>query len=883
LDQRSRPDNGVVRLVSGNRRSSPPGDRIEDKNRMAAPAISGLDDVTFLENTVNTTPQIIDSSVSFSDADEDFNTGTLTVSGVLAEDTISIHSVGNNPGEISYNSGTGEVSYGGVVFGIVTGGVGADLTIVFDADATSAAIQALIENLTYANSSDAPTAVRTLTINVTDAAANSLVGDGAVQITVTAETDTFTGDGGANVVSGSAGNDILNGLGGDDTLIGGGGNDRLRGGTGADTMQGGTGDDIYVVDNALDTTDETGGDGTDTVATTISWTLTTGTENLTLAGVGGAIDGTGNTADNLITGNASANILSGLDGNDTINADGGNDTVSGGDGSDTLNGEVGDDTLNGDAGTDTLNGGNGADTLDGGLGADGMTGGLGNDIFYVDDVGDTVNENLGEGNDEVRAAITYGLGGNVENLTLTGGGDIDGTGNALRNVITGNTGANTIHAGAEVDTVSGGDGNDTIYGEAGNDVLNGDNGADLLDGGDGDDTLVGGAGADYLRGGVGADRMSGGTGNDYYVVDSVGDTTDETGGDGVDSVISRVTWTLRDGTENLTLAAPGGAINGTGNAADNVIVGNSSANLLWGLDGNDNINGDGGNDTLRGGNGADTLDGSVGNDTLYGDAGIDSLIGGWGNDILDGGTGADSMAGGLGNDIYYVDDAGDTITEGAGEGTDAVESSVSYTLAANVENLTLLLLAGNIDGTGSNVRNTIIGTRGDNVLHGMGDLDTLYGGNGADTLYGDDGNDVLYGENDNDTLYGGNGEDTLTGGGGSDRFVFTDLDVHRTGLGQSANKDKILDLNFNQGDRIDLSAIDANVLVDNDQAFTFVSKFTHVAGQAVLTFSGGVTALQLDVDGDGYADLRVEITGNHTATTTNLYTGPGDTNGGWVL
>jgi Ca2+-binding RTX toxin-like protein len=849
---------------------------------MPSPTLSGLDDGIFLENTVNAAPQVIDASVVFNDADDDFDGGTLTVSGVLAEDIISILDEGTGAGQIGYNSGTGEVSYEGVVFGIVTGGNGTDLTIVFDADATSAAIQALIQHLTYQNTSNAPTATHTLTIDVIDAAANSLIGDGAVLITVTAQTDTFTGDGGVNVMGGSAGDDILNGLGGDDTLVGGAGADRLRGGTGADTMQGGTGDDTYVVDNAGDTTDETGGDGTDTVATTISWTLTDGTENLTLAGSAG-LSGTGNGADNVITGNSGANILSGLGGADTINADGGNDTVNGGDGADTLNGQVGDDTLNGDAGIDTLNGGNGNDTLNGGLGADAMTGGLGNDIFYVDDAGDSVVENAAEGTDEVRAAITYTIGGNVENLTLTGGGDINGTGNALRNIITGNTGANVILAGAEVDTVSGGDGADSLYGEAGNDTLNGDDGADLLDGGDGDDTLNGGAGADYLRGGVGADTMSGGAGDDYYVIDNVGDVIDETGGDGTDSVISRVTWTLRTGTENLTLAAPGGAINGTGNAADNTILGNSSANILRGLGGADNLNGDGGNDTLYGGDGADTLDGSVGNDTLYGDAGIDTLIGGAGVDILDGGTGADSMAGGLGNDTYYVDDVLDTITEGVGEGTDAVESSVTYTLAANVENLTLLLLAGNVDGTGSNVRNTIIGTRGDNVLHGMGDTDTLYGGNGADTLYGDDGNDVLYGENDNDTLYGGNGEDSLTGGGGADTFVFTDLDIHRTGLGQSANKDKILDLSFNANDRIDLSAIDANTGLGGDQAFTFVSKFTHVAGQAMLTFSGGVTALQLDVDGDGYADLRVEITGNVAATTTNLYTGGGDTNGGWVL
>lgn len=134
-----------------------------------------------------------------------------------------------------------------------------------------------------------------------------------------------------------------------------------------------------------------------------------------------------------------------------------------------------------------------------------------------------------------------------------------------------------------------------------------------------------------------------------------------------------------------------------------------------------------------------------------------------------------------------------------------------------------------------------------------------------------------------DILIGGNGEDTLTGGGGSDTFVFTDSDIHLTSLGNSANKDRILDLNFNQNDRIDLSAIDANVNLAGDQDFTFVSAFTGVAGQAVMTFSGGVTALSLDVDGDRHADLRIEITGNVTATSANLYTGIGDVNGGWVL
>ena len=136
---------------------------------MTTPTITGLTtSVTFDENTVNATPQIIDSDVTVADSpDDNFDGGMLTVSGLLAEDTVSINNQGTGAGQIGFSGGN--VTYGGVTIGTATGGDGATLTVTFNANATTAAIEALIQNLTYANASDAPTASRTLTITLTDA------------------------------------------------------------------------------------------------------------------------------------------------------------------------------------------------------------------------------------------------------------------------------------------------------------------------------------------------------------------------------------------------------------------------------------------------------------------------------------------------------------------------------------------------------------------------------------------------------------------------------------------------------------------------------------------------------------------------------------------
>ena len=393
----------------------------------------------------------------------------------------------------------------------------------------------------------------------------------------TSGNDTITGFDTNDTINGLAGNDIINGGAGDDTLDGGSGDDRLVGGTGADDMTGGTGDDTFLVDNASDTVTEGSGGGTDTVISSVSFTLGDFIENLELS-LSSNINGTGNILNNRITGNAGDNVLSGNDNNDTLyglagddtqNGGTGADSLIGGDGADTVNGGTGNDWIRGEAGNDTLNGddGNdkilgeaGNDTLDGGAGNDIMTGGTGDDIYVYDGAGDRAIENADEGTDTIQSTANYTvLADNVENLTLTGSGDISGTGNSLDNVITGNSGDN------------------------------------ILIGGGGNDTLIGGDGSDT-----------------YIISDNTDTIVESSSAAGTDKVVSSISFSLGGGAGNgievleLSLSTD---IDATGNTSDNTLIGNSGNNTLTGEEGNDILYGFAGNDALVGGSGNDTLDG----------------------------------------------------------------------------------------------------------------------------------------------------------------------------------------------------------------------------------------------------------------------------------
>lgn len=579
------------------------------------------------------------------------------------------------------------------------------------------------DTVSYASATEKVTAYLNGTLGLFGAALNklfnveNLIGSGFF--------DFLYGNHKANRLDGGVGDDQLYGGAGNDQLIGGEGSDYLEGGTGTDTLVGGNGDDSYYVTDRFDVITEATDQGYDRVYSTVSWTLGRNLEALTLEGSSN-INGRGNSLDNRIIGNSGNNTLDGGAGEDDISGGAGNDALNGGagddelygdSGSDTLIGGAGDDDLYGDddddgadvgdllyggAGEDNLYGGAGDDTLDGGADFDRMRGGAGNDTLIG-----------GAGDDQI-----YGGDGND---TLTGG---DGEDELL--------GDDSQYGGAPGDDrLDGGANNDELYGRAGNDTLIGGAGKDYLDGGTGNDTasyetatatvtadlvnssyntgdadgdtfanidnltgsrfndkLVGDENGNVLNGGLGADRMEGGAGNDTYIVDNGRDVVFEESKDGgiADTVKASVSWTLGDNLENLILTGSD-QINGTGNGLDNVITGNAARN------------------------------------GLYGGAGAD-----W----LDGGAGRDVMIGGIGDDTYIVDNRRDDVREAANAGIDTVRASVSWTLGANFDNLTLTGTA-NLNGTGNALANVLTGNDGANILNGGAGKDTLDGGKGNDT------------------------------------------------------------------------------------------------------------------------------------------------------
>jgi len=623
--------------------------------------------------------------------------------------------------------------------------------------------------------------------------------------------NTFTGTSARDWLQGWGGDDVLSGLSGDDLLEGGDGVDRLAGGAGNDILNGGgwLGDTAdysgaaggVTVNLNITTAQNTGGDGTDTLA--------------------GFSDLLGSAFNDTFTGDDQNNKLNGQGGNDTLNGGDQYDLLLGGAGSDVLHGGNQDDTLYGgdltgaeDGASDQLFGDAGFDEIHAGAG-DKVDGGADRDYLQLDLRGTTAavtfsfvistagtSQSIGGGGtvNNVERGLIWGGSGNdaftggvLEDDLYGGGGNDTLDGGASHDVLVGGAGADIIHGGDDYDVIKGDDpsivglaeGNDQLFGDAGNDELAGNGGDDLLDGGLDDDFLSGGDGADTLNGGDGNDRivgdsgpawqgspqfvdhLNGNAGNDYITA-GAGDFID--GGTGGEDSLDLNLYLTTLGV-NIDIGASaigtvqtingGGSLVGIevisfiGGIGNDRVIGDARTGLtglsrdsIYGgagddyLDGGvgmDDLSGDDGNDTLLGGDGDDFLGGALGNDTLSGGAGSDSLQGGDGNDILDGGLGDDQLIGGLGTDKADYRNAA---------------SGVTVNLS--------ILTAQNTLGAGNDTLSGI-----EQVL-GSAFNDTLTGDGLANTLDGKAGNDALFGGAGGDILIGGLGADALNGGGDLD-------------------------------------------------------------------------------------------------------------------
>ena len=576
-----------------------------------------------------------------------------------------------------------------------------------------------------------------------------------IPLILTEGPDNAIGTPASDVISALGGNDTVNGMAGADVIDGGDGNDLLYGGDGNDTLFGGDGIDDLRGDLGEDRLE--GGDGDDSLA-------------------GGAGDDT---------------MLGGA-GNDYASDTSGNNAFDGGDGNDRLYAGSGDDTLLGGAGIDTLSGGEGNNVL---VDGEVMSAGSGNDNYVltafngnvrIADLGGSADAlmlptaatpattqlrleyNAATGSYDDLWITVDGLPGSVALARYfdspTGAEKIeqirfaDGTvwtpadvfarlpssqisqgadnirGFRWGEVINALGGNDVVSASGGDDLVDGGAGNDTLYGDLGNDTLLGSSGADLLLGNLGADSLSGGAdndtlhgdgngffedpgdGADFLDGGAGDDSLYGGGGDDTLI-----------GGAGSDYLGAAPATTPIDSAARR--ATTGSSRPGARPTASCSMPMSLQPTSPYFRDGSDLLIAVG--QTMAQTRVAGWFGGAAfqierfefSSGVLWSTAEIASRI-------VSGS--ANAMIGTAANDTFVVDNAGDTVTEGAGQGTDTILSSVSYTLPANVENLTLTGYA-DLNATGNALANVFTGNAGNNVFTSSDGQDTLIGGAGDDT------------------------------------------------------------------------------------------------------------------------------------------------------
>jgi len=673
---------------------------------------------------------------------------------------------------------------------------------------------------------------------------------------------TYTGSG---VITGDVLDNILASLADGNTLIGLAGND------------------TYIVNHNSVTITENAGEGTDLVISSVDHVLADNVENLTLTGA--ADIGVGNSLTNIITGNSRSNILqAGSDGFDTLIGGADDDSYlidhsgcvikeNAGEGYDMVSSIISytlDNNIEwllmantaavgkGNSLANMITGNASDNIIDGGTaGADALSGKSGNDTYIVDHTGVTITENAGQGTDIVQSSVTFTLDNNVENLTLTGPGNINGTGNSLDNYITGNSGNNVLYGGsAGNDTLAGGDyydtyiidrtgitiietpTGDTDYTVASIDYTLADNVENLtLTGsaiiGVGNsliNNITGNSLNNILDGGTaGADILQGGTGNDTFIVNRTNITVVENAGGGTDLVQSSINYTLGANVENLTLT--GSAVTGVGNTLANIITGNALANILGA--------GTAGSDTLIGGLGDDyyTIDhtgvtiienSSEGSDQVYSNISYtlgnnletlsfstqNNLIGqgnSLDNHIYGNGIG-DTFIGGVGNDVYTVYNTSTVIIENVGEGdTDIVYAHSAYTLSNNIENLSLLVDAFSKNIGGNSLNNLLKGNIGSNVINGFAGNDTLDSDGGNDTLDGGTGDDVY-------VFSAGDDIDVINAdASGTNKAIITDIDKSNIAVYNSGS-DLIISYASDNADKVTMKSYAASIAEIDDNS-----------------------------------------------------------------
>ena len=514
---------------------------------------------------------------------------------------------------------------------------------------------------------------------------------------------------------------------------------------------------------------------------------------------------------------ANTDLIGGTDGADTLTQTGaGGAWITGGAGDDTITGNASADILSGSSGADVVKGMGGADVLYGGDGDDVLIGGAGADV------------------------LVGGSGSDVASY--------EGAGAAVRVFLDAAQGTNTSEAigdtFASVENLTGSGYNDTLYGDVGGNVIDGGGGADALYGGAGDDIyqLYAGVGIDTVSDRVmsGLNAVAGAAGDDTLEVGvglSLADLTFVRSGNnlevqisGADKIVVKDFYLIDEAKIETIVFADGlsaslANLRRAGEAATanaDLVVGDTTANTLSGLAGNDVLSGGAGNDTLIGGDGDDVLEGGADSDSLDGGndsvtaggvaspdgngdtiryvtstAGVsvnlatrvlsngdaagdsivadangvstienvtgsdlaDTLIGDARANVLIGLVGADTLSGGAGADVLIGGDDVDVLS--GGEGDDNIDAGDGNDVSVHGD-------AGKDLITGGAGDDTLYGDIGADTIDGGIGNDTLWGGTESDTLGGGDGNDVLNGDAGDDKLAGGGGADTLNGGDGND-------------------------------------------------------------------------------------------------------------------